>query len=546
MKKQHRAPYFITRILPLVLVLTMVAGFGSFTAYAEETETVIFVHTNDVHGHFEIEPYVKTVADSYKEQLPRENVITVSAGDIFAGGEPVAHMTQGESTVEIMNTAGYNAAAVGNNDMPTPPAGQGDRLSQLLRHEDDTVFPILCANMVFSANAGDLGTEGELPLKPYTIFTTARGVKIGMFSLTTTGSPPVGDEATFVKLPSIETAQKYVDILRNEEHVDIVVALGHIGWPDNDPTMTATTATDANSYQISMAVDGIDLFIDGHTHSVIGENGEGFTCDNVSHTLIVQTGCFGDNIGVVELKIDLATKAVVQKTASQVTRADYTANLTPDAKTLEIVEKWTHQINDLLGTVVAHSDYFLNGERTGSEDGQGIRLAEQNLGNLITDAIRDTTGAEISLFSGVRIRASIKAGDVTLKDLHGVFANGGTVVRCEMTGAAIKEKLANCVASAAGGKESPGFAQVSGICFTYDTAGSILSVKLESDGSELKDDQTYLVIGELGNAPEGAVTVFDGEDELVSMLQAYMNSEMYHPEKYEGKLGRITRVEAAP
>lgn len=538
-----RSAFRTTLIVVLTIVLMM--GLTVNSAFAAEQETVVFVHTNDVHGHFEIEPYVKAVADTYKEQYGDENVITVSAGDVFAGGEPVAHMTAGESTVEVMNAAGYDAMAVGNNDAPIPTDGS-DRLTQLLKHEQDTNFPIICANMVYSAAAGDLGEEGELPLNPYTVFTTASGVKIGMFGLTTTGSPPVGDDASFKKLDSIETAQKYVDILRNEEKVDIVVALGHTGWPDNDPTMTATTATDYNSYQISMAVDGIDLFIDGHTHSIIGENGVGYVCDNANKTLIVQTGCFGDNIGVVTMTIDSASKTISAKSEEQITRTDYEANYTPDAETLAVVQKWTDEINAKLGAVVGHTDYFLNGERTGSEDGMGIRLAEQNLGNLVTDAIRDSAGAEIAFFSGVRIRASLDAGDITVKGLHGVFANGGTVVKGEMTGAEIKAKLASSVASSAGGKESPDFAQVSGIRFVYDTDGNILSVKLESDGSELEDDKTYIVAGEMGGASvNNSITLYDGEDELVDMFTAYLASDMYDTSRYEGKLGRITRVEAA-
>lgn len=531
-------------LFAVVLTVIMLVGMMAIPAAAAGTETVVFVHTNDVHGHLSIEPYVKTVADSFKERYGSQNVLTVSAGDIFAGGETVAHMTNGESVVEVMNAAGYDAAAVGNNDIPDRDKPDGG-LTRLLKHDKDTNFPIICANMVFTENAGDLGKAGELPLEPYKVFTTAAGVKIGMFGLTTTGSPPLSGGEDFEKLPSIETAQKYVDILKNEEKVDIVVALGHIGWPDNDPTMTATTATDANSYQIAMAVDGIDVFIDGHTHSVIGE-GKGYVCDNASKTLIVQTGCFGDNIGVVTLKVDIDAKTIAEKSADQITKANYTANYTPDAATAAIVDKWVSEIDAKLGTVVGHTDYYLNGERTGSEDGMGIRLAEQNLGNLVTDAIRDTTGADISLFSGVRIRASINKGDITLKDCYALFANGGTVVKVMMTGAEVKAKLASCVSSAAGGKESPGFAQVSGIKFVYDTDGKILSVKLEKDGSELEDDKEYLVVGELGKAPAGAETLYNGDEELVNMFTAYLASDMYDNAKYEGKLGRITRVEAAP
>ena len=526
-------------ILAVVMVIAMLTGVMALPASAAEAntaaETVVFVHTNDVHGHLNVEPYVKAVADSYKAQYGDANVLTVSAGDVFAGGEAVAHLTNGESTVEVMNAAGYNAAAVGNNDIP-------NGLGELIAHDKDTNFPILCANMVTNGKDASLGADGELPLKPYTIFTTASGVKIGMFGLTTTGSPPTNDSTPFTKLPTIETAQKYVDILKNKEGCDIIVALGHTGWPDNDDTFTAVTATDVNSYQVAMQVPGIDLFIDGHTHSVIGE-GKGYVCDNENSTLIVQTGCFGDNIGVVTLTVDPASKTITEKSAFQMKSAEYSAQYTADPVVAALVDKWVSQIDDMLGATVGHTDYFLCGERTNAEDGKGIRMAEQNLGNLVTDAIRDTTGADISWFSGVRIRASIEAGDITLLDWYNVFANGGTVVKATMTGAEIKESLEKACSSASKGQESPGFRQVSGLSFVYDTDGKVLYGVLD-DGRVLADDETYVVVGEFGGAPAGAVTLYDGDAELVNLMVDYLNSDKYDPSRYEGTLGRITLVEA--
>ncbi|MBD5133431.1 MAG: bifunctional metallophosphatase/5'-nucleotidase [Clostridiales bacterium] len=530
----------ICTILVFVMVVAMLDGLAVFPAAAAEsgasTETVIFVHTNDVHGHLNVEPYVKAVADAYKAQYGNANVLTVSAGDVFAGGEAVAHLTNGESVVEVMNEAGYDALAVGNNDIP-------NGLGELIAHDEATSFPILCANLVTNGRDEALGADGELPLQPYTVFTTASGVKIGMFGLTTTSSPPTDSTTPFKKLGTIATAQKYVDILKNEEGCDIIVALGHTGWPDNDDTFTAVTATDVNSYQVAMQVPGIDLYIDGHTHSVIGE-GKGYVCDNENGTLIVQTGCFGDNIGVVTLTVDTASRAIVEKSASQMSSAEYEASYTADPAVATLVEKRNDQIDDLLGRVVGHTDYFLCGERaSAAEDGMGIRMAEENLGNLIADAIRAATDADISWFSGVRIRASIEAGDITLLELYNVFANGGTVVEANMTGAQIKSSLKAACSSSAKGQESPGFRQVSGISFVYDTEGNILYAVLD-DGREIVDDETYVVTGEFGVAPSGATELWDGDADLVNLMVNYLASDHYDSSRYEVPQGRMTLVEA--
>lgn len=491
-------------------------------------EKIIFVHTNDVHGHVDVEPYVKAVADQLKAD--GNFVLTVSAGDIFAGGEAIAHTTKGEAIVDIMNAAGYDVAAVGNNDIH-------EGLAWLLHMEEETNFHILCANMVFSEYAGDLGSVGDYPLLPYEVITTDSNIKIGLFGLTTKNSPPVDPDEEFVKTDSIEAAQKMVDILRNEEKVDIVVAVAHAGWPDNDETMTATTATDFNSYQIAMAVDGIDLIIDGHTHSVIGE-GKGYTCANENKTLIVQTGCFGDNIGIVTI---LYENGILNKKAVQLKSEDYEAQYTPDPVVAEIAEKWKADVEARMGTVVGETAVILNAERaSASPDGRGIRMGEQNLGNLIADAIRWKFGSDISWISGVRIRASIAAGDIKLKDWYNVFANGATICGIKLTGAEVKDYLKQYVSSAAEDREAVDFKQVSGIRFSYNSTGEITSVVLE-DGTELQDTKEYYVVGEFGLSPENAEVLLDGDSVLADMMIEFMNSDAYQANRYLEAEGRITK-----
>ncbi len=57
----------------------------------------------------------------------------------------------------------------------------------------------------------------------------------------------------------VEASRQMVEVLQGED-VDCIVALGHIGV---DPSSSIT------SDQICAEVDGIDLFIDGHSHTVM-------------------------------------------------------------------------------------------------------------------------------------------------------------------------------------------------------------------------------------------------------------------------------------
>jgi 2',3'-cyclic-nucleotide 2'-phosphodiesterase (5'-nucleotidase family) len=131
---------------------------------------------------------------------------------------------------------------------------------------------------------------------------------------------------------------------------------------------------------------------------------------------------------------------------------------------------------------------FLDGERA------TVRLKESNLGNLVADALKHLTDADIAFQNGGGIRASIKEGSITLKDAYTVLPFDNRVVVIEATGRTVWEALENGVApypSAAGQ-----FLQVSGVEYTFDAAreaGSrITSVTM--DGKPIELDKVYRVV----------------------------------------------------
>ena len=488
-----------------------------------EVETIMLVHTNDVHGVVGVEPYVRAVADSYRQEYGEKNVLTLSAGDVFSGGNAIAHMTDGEAIVDIMNAAGYDAMTAGNNDV--------SQISLLIAHNSETTFPIMAANLVSYESAAKITPL----LDEYKIFTSNSGVRIGVFGVTTIlGSGSVSGKL-FYSEGTIQTAKRMTQKLKKEEACDIVVALAHTGWPDGDATLQAATTNDTNSYLLATSVDGIDVVIDGHSHSII-EAGNGMLCDN--GTLIVQAGSRGGYIGTVTISINKSDKTVLKKQAKLLSRKEYT-KYTPDAATLTEIEKWENYMNEKYGKIVAYTPYFLNGERKlDSADGCGIRAAEQNLGDLVTDAVRYAAKSDIAFISGVRIRGSIQKGDISMLDFYNIFPVGMTIGVTEMSGKKIKEYLRNSVADSAKLLESSAFVQISGISFTYSANdGSIINAYLE-DGTPVNDNHIYTVASESGSK------VISSTDEMIQAVINYFNSTDFKAEKYAAPQGRITRISA--
>ena len=93
MKHNH----LLAALLALWLLLTMTAcpALSEAEDQHDYDEVFVIVHTNDVHGFIDVEPYVKAVADDMKAEYGDGNVITVSAGDVFSGGNAVAHLYNG-------------------------------------------------------------------------------------------------------------------------------------------------------------------------------------------------------------------------------------------------------------------------------------------------------------------------------------------------------------------------------------------------------------------------------------------------------------------
>ena len=221
------------------------------------------------------------------------------------------------------------------------------------------------------------------------------------------------------------------------------------------------------------------MFIDGHSHTVMS-GGEVVGSDYVlqeSDTLIASTGYGIQNIGLVCLTSDDGF------TAELVDSYDHT-----DPEVDAVIEDMHTDFDETMSEVIGHTDIELTGERTQS------RLEEVGLGDFVTDTIRELTGADVALYNGGSIRASISPGDITAGMVYESFPFENYVVTKMLTGEQLIEVLEGGLAGLPGA--AGGYLQVSGIVVTYDSslpAGSRVVSATMADGTPLDPDRTYLV-----------------------------------------------------
>ena len=399
-----------TLLLVLVLALTVMVGCGS-------SEKIEILHFNDFHAM--MQPFEKAVKKDGKD-VKDEKGKTVMADDgggiarlvkaikdrkgdsgivAFAGdmlqGSPFSTLFKGTDGFDVMNSF-VDVATLGNHEFDY---GQ-ENLKKLLAM---TKFPVICANL----------TEGEGKLftpKAY-IVKEVKGVKIGIFGLVTeetviTTHPNNVTGLTFEK-PAL-AAKRMIETLKNTEKVDVVVALTHLG-SDEDA-------------KLAQEVDGIDVIIGGHSHTVLS-NGR-----MVKDTLIAQAGYYGRYLGVVTIEVDASSKKFQSASAKLIAME---AGLGIDEATKTKVAEYAKKLSDEIKQVVAKATVKLEGEKS------LVRNQETNLGNFICDITRDLGKADLAVVNGGGIRASIAAGDVTIKDIMTVLPFDNSIVVVEMNGAAI-------------------------------------------------------------------------------------------------------------
>lgn len=469
-------------------------------------EVFAVVHTNDVHGFIELEPYVKAVADDLKAQYGEQNVVTVSAGDVYAGGNAVAHLYKGELIPPIMDAAGYDILVPGNNDFNLG----GDTLISL--GQNGQHVKTICANL-FAYNED--GTAGDSIFDRSMEFTTAGGTKVGFFGITVSG----GSIADLFNNPgSVETSQEMVKTLQ-DNGCGVIIGIGHTGWNDD---LVTPSSNDTTSAALAKEVPGMDGFIDGHTHSIIG-GGNGWVCPETG-TLVNQASCKGECLGVMTFY--LKDGAVVDKEARLIT-GDELLSYTPDEATQALVDAAYQRLADDTGDAYVVSEYFLNALRTSeSPDGRSVRTDETNLGDMITDAMRSFTGADVALMPGYRIRASVSEGPITAVSLYDVFANGASIYVQELTGQELLDKMAGNLIDLP--SESTQFNQWSGASFGYITGEgkTFTIVDPMVNGEPLDLEKTYTVAMDLGgpDAPADQDPIVDGMEAMAEAVGEYLKN----------------------
>ncbi len=391
-------PWLLTAAVAVSAIVAIILLWPRST----ETETLrrlVILYTNDEHGWMESTSKSGGAAGMMRQWMRQEgynpndeHYLVLSGGDRWTG-PAISTYFDGQSTNEVMNAMGYDAAAIGNHDFDFG-------LETLRQRAAEAQFPFL------SANIRD-GKTDQIPdfARPYIIIET-NGIRIGVIGLTTTETPVDTQPATVAGLdflPYKDALQEFAPQAK-AEGAELLIVVGHICG--NEMRALEPLAQEL----------GISIIAGGHCHEGIASASGDFA--------IIQAKSFWQTYGVVELTFDTAADRVV---SIEVRLRDNPPGL-GDPQIAEVVSGWRARLDADLGQVIGYTN-------------NNITWSSDAMARLLTSAwLAADPSAQIA-FASPRYIQTLPAGDITLASVLTMLPTDNRLLRIELTGAQLVEVI---------------------------------------------------------------------------------------------------------
>jgi len=460
----------VTTLIARRTILTSAAAAGVLTAAgmspAEASKrrpphrpgtpvTVTMMGTTDLHGslfnwdYFKNAEYtdsasndiglakVATLVEAVRTQRGRENTLMIDAGDTLQG-TPLAYyfariapITDGHPhpMAAAMNHIGYDAAALGNHEF-------NYGIPLLRTFADQLDFPLLGANA--------LDTRTGLPaFAPYVIKTVkVEGelpIKVGILGLTNPGiaiwdKANVEGKMTFPGL--VEQAKIWVPRMR-ASGVDVVVVAAHSGATTSSSYGDALPFPENASTLVAQQVPGIDAILVGHAHLEIPER-RVVNEKTGQEVVLTEPLRWGMRLSLIDLSlVKRGHRWVVQSIGSSVLNSNTVAE-DPHVKQLLMADhdKVVTYVNAVIGSCKA----AMSCATARYEDTAALDFINLVQGEAVRAAIAGTSAAllpMLSIAAPFYKDANIPAGDVSVRDVAGLYIYDNTLLGITFTGAQV-------------------------------------------------------------------------------------------------------------
>jgi 5'-nucleotidase / UDP-sugar diphosphatase len=393
-----------------------------------ETVKLTLLGVGDVYNFAENKGrggFARLNAVARAERAANPNTLYVFDGDMLSPSL-ISGFDKGQNTIDLTNIVPFDIAVPGNHEFDFGPENFLEKLKA-------SKYPWAAINITNDDGSPVEGLGGVMVKE-------VGGLKVALIPVAQDTSPSVASTGSLKFLPTVDTAIAAAKKAR-DDGADIVVGV---------------VQTDMSNDRELIKSHAFDVILSGDDHSYAT------AYDGV--TAYVETSIDGEFLSPVDLMVDVSEKDG-KRTVKWVPNFRFidTADVTPDPETKAAADKLEAGLDETLGVEIGTSETALDSRRN------VVRAEESSMGNLIADAMREETGADIALMNGGGIRGdrTYDAGaKLTRRDILTELPFGNVTQVTELPGSQVLLALENAVSQVE--KGAGRFAQVSGLSFTYD------------------------------------------------------------------------------
>ena len=408
--------HYSKRIFLLVLVALSTLGYSPVS----QSYDLRILWTNDTHGYLTPLYHREEGDDRFVERVKREGhvggfayiativkrqraelqdrTLLLDSGDTWHGTVVPVRMA-GAPVVELMNEMGYDAMVPGNVEFFYDQQTLENLFSK-------AKFPILMAN-IYDAEWGE---RAKLPnVKPY-IIKKYNGLKVGIVGMTYHWMSKVTDHPQWSFGLRVQEVQADIDHLRNEEKVDLVILLSHMGWKADT--------------RYAELVSGIDVIVGAHTHDILYRPSIIYNKKSGHDVLVVQCGSHGKMVGQLDLNVSNKRVTAYEQTLFPIRTHD----IKPDPHIAAYIEKLRAPYKAELERVIGQTTSLLYRQGTW----------QSTADNLVTDALRARTRQDVAIKQPGRYGATILPGPITVEDVYNIIPAESPVYQIKFSGSDLR------------------------------------------------------------------------------------------------------------
>ena len=415
---------------------------------------ITLIHIGDLHGHLVPRPNLRSDAVDLKPEMEgglaqmytliqqiREahpNALLVNTGDTVQGS-PEALFTRGQAVVDVLDQWGIDAFAIGNWDFlygtqrtfdlwgkGTGPSGQGHR------------WGTVAANCYCTRDIPGQCKKGALAFPPYKV-KSVNGVKIGFLGFTTQrGIPPLPFQTTDFRYTGdapggLPEMPFYIQLLRTQEHVDIIVMLSELGL--------------GNNIFYAEKYPGVDVILSADMHETTPR-----VVRTATGTMISEVGQDGTKLAEYRLKVANGRVILKNYVLHTVTQAvlphpliarqvrEIRAAFVQGKAFMPHVNPFNGAVlNTPVDTVVGQTKIGLYRGNFSNEEMPGV--IEGTSHDFLADTFRDQTQSDIGTIRGFRYGTAVRPGPISLEDIYHFLPTGPQIATGTISGQQLKHQL---------------------------------------------------------------------------------------------------------